>query len=169
LNNKLKKRSTEDNERLKIQSNKRDSFVSKLNESLTNIEGIIFQRNKIATKECDNILRMIQAIERHTDYGRHNCGTRTVTDFLAQIKYATIGLKEILSSPDTPSKSKSASQSNTSQSWFDSTMLEMCKTLEEENIRLKERLEELEISLAQSQKEATLSKLVPHYRLAIVR
>lgn len=48
-------------------------------------------------------------------------------------------------------------------------MLEMCKSLEEENISLNERVRILKGQLAEAKKEAAASQLIPHYRLAIVR
>ena len=54
-------------------------------------------------------------------------------------------------------------------STVDSTMLEMCRNLEEENATLTETVNSLKEQLAESKRESAASQLIPHYRLAIVR
>lgn len=48
-------------------------------------------------------------------------------------------------------------------------MLEMCRSLEEENSNLHETIQSLKEQLAESKRESAASQLIPHYRLAIVR
>lgn len=52
---------------------------------------------------------------------------------------------------------------------YDLALLEMCKNLEEENTALTKTVESLKTELALAQKDSTANKLIPHYRLAIVR
>ncbi len=48
-------------------------------------------------------------------------------------------------------------------------MLEMCRSLEEENVSLSKTIEDLKQQLAEAKREASASQLIPHYRLAILR
>jgi hypothetical protein len=52
---------------------------------------------------------------------------------------------------------------------LDGALLEMCKHLEEENMRLESALAVAQSELEELQRESSASKLIPHYRLAIVR
>jgi hypothetical protein len=45
----------------------------------------------------------------------------------------------------------------------------MCRSLEEENRSLTETVETMKVQLAESNRDASLNRLIPHYRLAIVR
>lgn len=51
----------------------------------------------------------------------------------------------------------------------DAAMLEMCKSLEEENNILAETVQSLKAELNETKREAAASQLIPHYRLAILR
>lgn len=48
-------------------------------------------------------------------------------------------------------------------------MLDMCRSLEEENASLSENVHALREELADAKREAASSQLIPHYRLAIIR
>lgn len=48
-------------------------------------------------------------------------------------------------------------------------MLDMCRSLEEENRSLSDSIDHLRLQLVDANKEASINKLIPHYRLAIVR
>ncbi len=52
---------------------------------------------------------------------------------------------------------------------LDTTLLDMCRSLEEENGALVRALEDLRGQLATAQQAADSNKLIPHYRLAIIR
>ena len=52
---------------------------------------------------------------------------------------------------------------------FDSTLLDMCRNLEEENVQLAGTVNELRLKLQESERESSVNKLIPHYRLAIIR
>ena len=52
---------------------------------------------------------------------------------------------------------------------LDGALLDMCKHLEEENLRLESALAVAHAELEELQRESAASKLIPHYRLAIVR
>eukprot|EP01031_Cornospumella_fuschlensis_P042565 gene42565-52010_t len=51
----------------------------------------------------------------------------------------------------------------------DGVMLDMCRSLEEENVSLINELESLKEQLASARRESAASQLIPHYRLAIIR
>lgn len=51
----------------------------------------------------------------------------------------------------------------------DSSLLDMCRNLEEENIGLTETIADLKNQLTEAKREAAASKLIPHYRLAVMR
>lgn len=52
---------------------------------------------------------------------------------------------------------------------LDGALLDMCKHLEEENTRLESALAVTHADLEETQRESSATKLIPHYRLAIVR
>ena len=52
---------------------------------------------------------------------------------------------------------------------LDGALLDMCRHLEEENLRLESALAVAHAELEELQRESAASKLIPHYRLAIVR
>eukprot|EP01038_Epipyxis_sp_PR26KG_P004237 gene4237-6014_t len=52
---------------------------------------------------------------------------------------------------------------------YDSTLLDMCRSLEDENINLSNIIEALKGELSEAHKDSVAVKLIPHYRLAIVR
>ena len=54
-------------------------------------------------------------------------------------------------------------------STVDTSLLDMCRNLEEENIELTETIADLKNQLAEAKREAAASKLIPHYRLAVMR
>lgn len=45
----------------------------------------------------------------------------------------------------------------------------MCRSLEEENRALTDTVETLKVQLAEASRDASINRLIPHYRLAIVR
>jgi hypothetical protein len=51
----------------------------------------------------------------------------------------------------------------------DSALLDMCRSLEEENRALSDTVDTLRTQLAEAGRDASINKLIPHYRLAIVR
>jgi hypothetical protein len=51
----------------------------------------------------------------------------------------------------------------------DSALLDMCRSLEEENRALSDTVDTLRTQLAEASRDASINKLIPHYRLAIVR
>ena len=55
------------------------------------------------------------------------------------------------------------------ESGCDNALLDMCRSLEEENRALSENIETLRTQLADTSRDASINRLIPHYRLAIVR
>lgn len=51
----------------------------------------------------------------------------------------------------------------------DTALLDMCRSLEEENRALADTVETLKVQLAEASRDASINRLIPHYRLAIVR
>lgn len=51
----------------------------------------------------------------------------------------------------------------------DNALLDMCRSLEEENRALSDTVDALRAQLAEASRDASINKLIPHYRLAIVR
>lgn len=45
----------------------------------------------------------------------------------------------------------------------------MCRNLEEENVNLSDTIIDLKNQLAEAKRESAASKLIPHYRLAVMR
>jgi hypothetical protein len=55
------------------------------------------------------------------------------------------------------------------ESGCDGALLDMCRSLEEENRALSDTVEALRAQLAETSRDASINRLIPHYRLAIVR
>mmetsp|Transcript_1407 Transcript_1407/g.2333 ORF Transcript_1407/g.2333 Transcript_1407/m.2333 type:complete len:296 (+) Transcript_1407:60-947(+) len=51
----------------------------------------------------------------------------------------------------------------------DNALLDMCRSLEEENKSLSDTVETLRTQVAEASRDASVNRLIPHYRLAIVR
>lgn len=56
-----------------------------------------------------------------------------------------------------------------SSSSLDRTLMDMCRSLEEENSTLTSSMDQLKRRLAAAEEEIAKNNLIPHYRLAIVR
>jgi hypothetical protein len=55
------------------------------------------------------------------------------------------------------------------ESGCDMALLDMCRSLEEENRALSDTVDALRAQLAEASRDASINRLIPHYRLAIVR
>jgi len=52
---------------------------------------------------------------------------------------------------------------------LDTALLEMCRQLEDENSKQASQISTLKVELEEAQRDASVSKLIPHYRLVIMR
>ena len=159
-------------------------------------ERALEERKRIVQSECDRLVRLVSGIERHTMHGHHAVASRTTIGLLLKTRHGLENLKRAvlegtplavpvstaLHDESFPATSFSASASSAAAAAaaaadsqqvkadaLDGALLEMCKHLEEENMRLESTLAMAQAELQELQRESASSKLIPHYRLAIVR
>lgn len=133
--------------------------------------------------ECDRLNRLVAGIERHTQHGHHAVASRTTISLLLKIKHGLDNLKRMVVDEmyHVPSNISNVHNSSTIDETgmndvhkvkadaLDGALLDMCKHLEEENMHLESSLAVAMAELEELKRESSVSKLIPHYRLAIVR
>lgn len=151
---------------------------------------------RLVQAECDRLIRLVSGIERHTMHGHHAVASRTTVSLLLKTRHGLENLKRVVfeSTDVAPSSSLPASFAPPSTSGssmaaisqapsglqqqhnhqvksdaLDGALLEMCKHLEDENTRLESALAVAQADVEEAQRESSASRLIPHYRLAIVR
>lgn len=158
---------------IRIDETKQRQQISNLKKSLDSIEKMISDRGHSTAMECDRILRLLAGLERHTLHGRHTCASRTATDLMAKIRSGLEGLKGMvkgrLAEPPLKTETPPSSQHSSKSDMLDNALLDLCNNLEDENAKLEATVTTLKQELEDATREAAVSKLIPHYRLAIVR
>lgn len=142
------------------------------------------ERYKAINVECQNAVNLIEAIHKSImQDSRESSIPKTTKHLLEKALKNLSNLKRVASAntkedPESYSSSpnrqlltssvSSVSVRNAAAS-MDSTLLEVCRNLEDENISLAASVESLKSSLNDALRDCQASKLIPHYRLAIVR
>jgi hypothetical protein len=146
-----------------------------------------------AHSHAEKILRLIVGIEKHTLNFRHSCNSPTLLELITKIRQAAGDLKSRYNSEESKGRWEvgsslkdygidSSYQSMEAKKFdnerigatnnndaLDNVYLDICKKLEEENVRSQQTILELQGELQDAQREATANKVIPHYRLAIIR
>lgn len=120
-------------------------------------------------KESKLLLQLLEALERHTMGGHHAVCSHVFVGLIGNLREGIEGLKKYDEALNSLSVVEDAIELNSGLPTVENTLLEMCKGLEAENHKLveeaKSRMEEFD----KLRMDAEQSKLIPHYRLAIVR
>jgi len=183
-----KERYNTNNDSMELLKNK--AIIVSLKQSIDNLENDRTNRDKILCNELDNITRQLTRLEKHT-LNNHSSSSssssvtsKVTINLLVNIKNGIDSMKNNylysnkLGTIDDNHHHKPItiinnidSSNNTSSipDPLDSALLDMCKHLEDENSKLHQTIQSLNEELQLSQRESSISKLIPHYRLAIVR
>jgi len=154
-----------------------------LKQTCETAEKALEDRKRIVQSECDRLVRLVSGIERHTMHGHHAVASRTTIGLLLKTRHGLENLKKaVLEGASTAMLSAAAigdapllasvgdsMSGQVKADALDGALLDMCKHLEEENMRLESTLAVAQAELQELQRESASSKLIPHYRLAIVR
>ena len=182
-----KERYNTNNDTMELLKNK--AIIVSLKQSIDNLENDRTNRDKILCNELDNITRQLTRLEKHTLNNHSSSSSSSVTskvtiNLLVNIKNGIDSMKNNylysnkLGTIDDNNRHKpitiinNIDSSNSTSSIpdpLDSALLDMCKHLEDENSKLHQTIQSLNEELQLSQRESSISKLIPHYRLAIVR
>eukprot|EP01036_Dinobryon_divergens_P023805 gene23805-32194_t len=188
LQSRIEKRVEEGNEEAKYFKD----TISELRSALAASESSSTTRNKVIFSECEKLGNFVGSLLRSTLHGTNQLSPRTSQQILQRISSDIIRLKDYLLSTGIdfppPASSPTAMPSTLSSMLprtatmdtndeklhspshsFDSTLLDMCRSLEEENVQLADTVSDLRMKLQESQRETSVNKLIPHYRLAIIR
>jgi hypothetical protein len=147
---------------------------NKLLESQFQLESTIKRQEEkyhIIAMESEKNARILEKMVSQVgfDVGKKHDGGRTYHHLLEKVVAGNHRIRTVVNSSSGPLQPIETSMMATVESAVDSAMLEMCRNLEEENVILTERVESLKQQVQETQRTATASQLIPHYRLAIVR
>jgi hypothetical protein len=173
-----KERHIKDTDNMELLKNK--AIIVSLKQSIENLEKDRSSRDKILCNEFDNIMRQLSRLEKHTTSSSTSSSSVTskvTINLLVNIRNGIDSMKNNylygnkLSNLDNPVtlKPTNIDASSVVADPLDSALLDMCKHLEDENSKLHQQLQSLNEELQLSQRESSVGKLIPHYRLAIVR
>jgi len=180
----LSKTEAEWNEQIHTKELKHKAVLTNTQKSLDLLERKIIGNNQIISTECDRLLQLCSALDVHTQHGHHSVPSHTFVSLLNNIRQGITNLKcadndtvflqsvvhtstkpqlaDALAAPeDGPAAAPLGS--------VESTLLEMCRHLEEENKRLTDYAQAHSTELERLRKENASVSLIPHYRLAILR
>lgn len=147
----------------KISQDQNKVAVENLKISLRKVESKVKQRGESAVRDINCVLRLLSGIERHSLQGRHFCATRTVSDLLVKCRSSLEILRSNMQRDEWQPCQSSKSDA------LDNAVMDMCKNLEEENVKLSDLVTALKLDLEHAQRDSSVSDLIPHYRLAIIR
>lgn len=180
----LSKTEAEWNEQIHVKELKHKAVLANTEKSLDLLERKIVGNNQIISAECDRLLKLCSALDSHTQHGHHTVPSHTFISLLSNIRQGISNLKcadsdiiflqNAISTTTKPQLINALSSSEEGPSpaplgSVESTLLEMCRHLEEENRRLTDYAQAHTEELERLRKENASVSLIPHYRLAILR
>lgn len=155
-----------------------EAAIHNLKQALENANHKDTFRDTTMMNDCNQLLRTIASLEKHSLHGHHVVDSKITIGLLLKAKHCIHSLKSSIDScykyenSNSSSNSKggevSASVTNSDAEAAvaaDEELIEMCSYLKSENTKLIAANKTLEDGL---QMEKSVSKLIPHYRLAIV-
>jgi myosin heavy subunit len=180
----LSKTEAEWNEQIHTKELKHKAVLANTQKSLDLLERKIVGNNQIISSECDRLLQLCSALDSHTQHGHHTVPSHTFIGLLSNLRQGIANLKcadsdtvflqgaintttkpQLDSALSAPAEGPPPAPLGS----VESTLLEMCRHLEEENKRLTEFAHGHDEELARLRKENASVSLIPHYRLAILR
>lgn len=159
---------------------KSDDVISELERNLSMLKQETANRNNLALLECDKVLRTVSALHSSAfdaGAGQSINTPRLARQLLDRIAVDINSLKATIAGVRSSTRSAAAATAAaaavhtlaTPDPGYDQALLEMCRSLEEENKTLSDSVCALKAELAQAKKDASAHRLIPHYRLAIIR
>eukprot|EP01032_Pedospumella_encystans_P010717 gene10717-12503_t len=140
------------------------------------------ERNQVAVYECDKFIKTLTSLYKSVFDGRgtNALAPKTTKQLLDKAAKDAEQLKVFLTNRsavavgEEQDRISAALQSRlttntTADQGCDNALLDMCRSLEEENRALTDTVEALKVQLAEASRDASINRLIPHYRLAIVR
>lgn len=138
------------------------------------------ERSNMIAIECEKISKLLEKFCHNQDLGSKVDNISRTKRHLLDRALAAVNKVHALAAtppssefvePTSPMRkvAKHKSSDRDADQAVDSAMLDMCRSLEEENVALVDEVESLKEQLVQAKREAAASQLIPHYRLAIVR
>ncbi|KAJ1427781.1 hypothetical protein B484DRAFT_397094, partial [Ochromonadaceae sp. CCMP2298] len=129
-------------------------------------------RSAIALFECDKLAKTLSALYKSV-VGGSTGAPKTTRQLLDKALQDTAQLRAFLASKgavllEEPTLGPGLRGRGDANS-CDNALLDMCRSLEEENKALSDTVDTLRTQVAQGARDASVSRLIPHYRLAIVR
>ena len=162
----------------KINEFKMKTAMETLKEKLDKVQHLFTEKHKTVEVECDQLLQLVSALERHSQHGLHAMNSRTGVGLLLKLRE---GLESLAEGIDMSSgaagtgtgigdKLNHKREKQQDNNIVHSTIMEMCHHLESENGNLQKTIESLMVEVEKTKRDAKLgAMIVPQYRLAIVR
>mmetsp|Transcript_985 Transcript_985/g.2125 ORF Transcript_985/g.2125 Transcript_985/m.2125 type:complete len:423 (+) Transcript_985:61-1329(+) len=124
--------------------------------------------------EVSKLFYLLSMLERNTLHGRHLAKSETNVGLLLKLRSSLDVISTACRNPSSlPSSDQvdelSEEQEVTPSPHVDSTLLDICKHLEDENNALKEQVTKATLELKDYKHRASKTSLIPHYRAVIVK
>lgn len=148
------------------ESDKLSSLVSSVHSSVCDSSKYLEYKSckqllSTATKEAASLRAYVASVSNGKAESKSHRTPHEVRPALT-VKASHLMPSQVAVVPSPPSSSSSGSS-------LDSTLMDMCRSLEEENSTLTTSLDQMRRRLAAAEEEIAKNNLIPHYRLAIVR
>jgi chromosome segregation ATPase len=155
--------------------------ISSLWDSLKSLETKVTDNSTNITSVCSRLERITAGLERHSMQGHHLVGSRSAVGLFLKLRE---GINEIRTLVGTTSKASHRSGENESAALpssspslaaatdhhkADAAFLDLCRYLEDENLRLQQSHVALQRELDALRADAEVAALIPQYRMVIVR
>jgi seryl-tRNA synthetase len=155
--------------------------ISSLWDSLKSLETKVTDNSTNISAVCSRLERVTAGLERHSMQGHHLVGSRSAVGLFLKLRE---GIDEIRTLVATTSKehirsgekestaltaSSSSSAPTADQYKADAAFLDLCRYLEDENLRLQQSHVALQREVDALRADAEVASLIPQYRMVIVR
>eukprot|EP01032_Pedospumella_encystans_P014223 gene14223-16352_t len=180
--NRINEREIKVNEEKRLIETKSKDVIAELKHQLQQKTTSMEERNQVAVYECDKLIKTLTSLYKSVFDGRgtNASAPKTTKQLLDKAAKDAEQLKGFLTSRSAVAVGEeqdriSAALQNrlttntTADQGCDNALLDMCRSLEEENRALTDTVEALKVQLAEASRDASINRLIPHYRLAIVR
>jgi predicted RNase H-like nuclease (RuvC/YqgF family) len=125
------------------------SLLLKIRQSINNIKGALLQQNPSSSTSY-----LANTVVLNDDHSKPSSSDLQIVDRGERVDFGVVhGTGDL--------------RINTEA--LDSALLEMCRQLEDENAKQSRIVASLKFELEEAQRDASVSKLIPHYRLVIMR
>lgn len=159
--------------------------VGSLWDSLKGLETKVTDNSTNISAVCGRLERIVAGLERHSMQGHHLVGSRSAVGLFLKLREGIDEIRTLVgtTSKDTarsssdrdsaPLGSSAASSSSSSAAAdhqkADAAFLDLCRYLEDENLRLQQAHVAMQRELDAMRADAEVAALIPQYRMVIVR